>query len=88
MYRELDSHATVRFFNQKELLTMLGISRATFERNVAIGLLPKPIQVGKRAVRWRSDEIEACINNMPRLENAYACHVTGSGKGERHECQA
>lgn len=79
----LHSTATppIRLLSQKELLAMLGISRATFERNVAIGLLPKPIQVGKRAVRWRSDEIEECINNMPRLEDAYACHVSLSGKG-------
>ena len=46
----------VRFLSKKDLLAMFGISRATFERNVAVGLFPLPYQVGNRAVRWRSDE--------------------------------
>ena len=77
-----------QFFTKKQLCDMLSLSRATVERMVSVGLLPRPYEVGKRAVRWRSDEIAECINNMPRIENAYASHVTGSGKGERHECQA
>ena len=68
--------------NKKELCYRLDVSRATFERMVAIGLLPRPIQVGKRAVRWRSDEVEACISNMPRLEEAYACQIGGKGGAE------
>ena len=62
-----------------QVCAMLGVSRATLERMVAIGLFPKPFQVGKRAVRWRSDEVEAFIGNMPRIDDAYASHIGGKG---------
>jgi excisionase family DNA binding protein len=62
-----------RFLTKKEVCTMLGLSRATVERMTAIGMLPLPKQVGKRAV------IAECISNMPRVEDAYACHVNGKG---------
>ncbi|MDL2314051.1 AlpA family phage regulatory protein [Desulfovibrio sp. OttesenSCG-928-C14] len=75
--------SSFRFISKKEAYAMLGISRATFERMVAVGLFPKPFQVGKRAVRWRSDEVEAFIRSMPRLEDAYASHF--NGKEVRHE---
>ncbi|SBW04170.1 Phage transcriptional regulator AlpA (modular protein) [uncultured delta proteobacterium] len=68
-----------RFLTKKEVCLMLGLSRATVERMTAIGMLPLPIQVGKRAVRWDAAEIAGCISNMPRVEDAYACHVTGRG---------
>lgn len=66
-----------RLISKKELCAKLGVSRATLERMVAVGILDKPVQVGKRAVRWRSDEVEAFISNMPRIDDAYACHVSG-----------
>lgn len=69
----------VRLLTKKEVCTMLGLSRATVERMTAIGMFPLPIQVGKRAVRWRSDEVEAFIASMPRVEDAYACHFGRKG---------
>jgi prophage regulatory protein len=39
----------------------LGISRSTCYNLIALGLLPKPIRVGPRAVGWPSSEIETIL---------------------------
>ena len=65
------SKPTFRYMDQKEVCAIFKLSRSTVERLVADGRLPVPYQLGKRAVRWRSDEIEACINDLPRLDGAY-----------------
>lgn len=48
-----------------------GISRSKVEALVAEGVLPKPYKLGARTVAWRSDELEAALNAMPRIEDAY-----------------
>ena len=73
------SKTVTRFMSKKELCAMLSLSRATVERMVSIGFLPKPRQIGKRAVRWDATEVAECISNMPRVEDAYACHLGGKG---------
>jgi hypothetical protein len=50
---------------------MLGISRAKREAMVRDGLLPKPYKLGRRAVGFRSDEIEVAMANFARIEDAY-----------------
>lgn len=77
----MSADTPVRFLTKKEVYGMLAVSRATFERMVSIGLFAKPIQVGKRAVRWNSAEVAECISNMPRVEDAYASHLGDSEKG-------
>lgn len=39
-----------------------------FYAAVAAGLMPQPRQIGARAVRWRSDELEAALANLPRAQ--------------------
>ena len=63
-----------RYIDQKAVCAILNVSRATLERQVAEGRFPKPYKLGKRAVRWRSDEITAYINALPRLDDAYCRH--------------
>lgn len=41
---------------------MLGISRSTFYLHISQGLLPKPVQIGFRAVGWPSNELQAIVN--------------------------
>lgn len=53
------------------LKTCGGISRSTAEALIAQGLLPKPYKLGARTVAWRSDELEAALAAMPRVEDAY-----------------
>ena len=64
-----------RFIRKPELCRTLGLSRATVERLVAEKRLPHPCKLGARSVGWRSDEIEAFINNLPRIDNAYSCRT-------------
>lgn len=74
--------ARFRFIRKKELCSILGVSRATLERYVAEGLLPKPRKLGKRIVGWRSDELEPVLVALPVVEDAYSCRIP---KETRHE---
>lgn len=48
-----------------------GISRSKAEALIAQGLLPKPYKLGARTVVWRSDEVEAALAALPKIETAY-----------------
>lgn len=48
-----------------------GICRSAAEELIAQGLLPKPYKLGARTVAWRSDELEAALSAMPRVEDAF-----------------
>lgn len=41
-------------------------SEPSIYRLMREGKFPKPLKLGERAVAWRSDEIEAFINGLPR----------------------
>lgn len=41
-------------------------SEPSIYRLMREGKFPKPLKIGDRAVAWRSDEIEAFINALPR----------------------
>ena len=60
-----------RFMRPKEMRQRLGLSRSRIEAMVREGRLPLPYQLGKRAIGWRSDEVEAAIANFARIEDAY-----------------
>ena len=66
------SHTTLfRFIRRAELLKLLGISRSTLESLIAEGSFPAPFKIGARAVAWKSTEVEAAMEAMPRLQDAY-----------------
>lgn len=55
----------------KDLQGILGLSRSSVYRLTAREEFPKPVVLGPEdsrgaAIRWRSDEIEAYINSLPR----------------------
>ena len=60
-----------RFIRPKELEKILGISRSRRQQMVREGSLPKPVRLGKRAIGWRSDEIEEAMANFARIHDAY-----------------
>lgn len=68
---------TFRYLNKKELLTTLGVSRATLERMVSDGTFPPPYRISRRATRWRSDEVASFIARLTRLDSAYARRAGG-----------
>ena len=47
----------------EQVLERLQISRATLYRCVKTGHYPSPVHIGKRAVRWRAEDIEALIQH-------------------------
>jgi Predicted transcriptional regulator len=59
------------YLRAKAVEKMLCISRATRERMVREGTLPKPYKLGKRCVAWRSNELEKAMANFPRIDDAY-----------------
>jgi predicted DNA-binding transcriptional regulator AlpA len=63
-----------RYIRKKELLTFLGVSKATLERDTAKGDFPKPYPLGRRIIAWRSDEVLAYLNSLPHMEDAYSRH--------------
>lgn len=71
-----------RFITKKELCSTLGISRATLERAIANGSFPKPYKIGRRAVRWRSDEVVYFLNGLTRVDDAYSRRGDGEGGAE------
>ena len=59
----------MRLLTFTELRTILGgRGRTTIYRDVAAGLLPKPIKLGSR-VYWREDDIVAALNTLKENEN-------------------
>lgn len=40
-------------------LEVTGESRTGFYRKISVGLVPKPVSIGERAVAWPSDELDA-----------------------------
>lgn len=53
-----------------EVCSKVGVSRATLYRRVREGSLPAPVHVGPRTSRWRLDEIDEYIANLPKRREA------------------
>ena len=49
-----------------ELIKRLSISKPTIYRMIQAGQFPRPLRLGARASRWRSDEIQAWLESHPR----------------------
>ena len=56
-----------RIVRKKQLLELVGISSATQWRMERAGLFPARVKVGKWAVGWHLDEIEAWIQARERV---------------------
>lgn len=47
-----------------------GKSRSSIYRDIKAGLFPAPVQIGQRAVAWRSSDIEAWLSSRLARSNA------------------
>lgn len=54
----------VRMLNRKEVCSILGTSSAGLHRGMKKGLYPQPYRIGENSVRWKSNEIQAVIDNL------------------------
>ena len=57
-----------QLFNVSQVENLCGISRQTIYRRMRAGDFPRPIKVGPRAVRWRSDELETWLDSRERSQ--------------------
>ncbi|MDE2686476.1 MAG: AlpA family transcriptional regulator [Chloroflexota bacterium] len=55
-----------RLIRLEEVLSYTGLSRSELYRKVQVGEFPRPVKVGKRAVRWRESEVDGWITERPR----------------------
>lgn len=49
-----------------DVLNLCQLSKSTLYRMIRAGDFPEPVALNKRAVAWKTDEIEAWIENLPR----------------------
>lgn len=53
-----------RLLRLKEVLARLSISRSSFWEGCRAGRFPQPIKIGPRTTVWKSEEIDAFIENL------------------------
>ena len=61
---------TNRILRRPDVEGLTGLSKATIYRLVANGDFPRPIQLGARAVGWRSGDVEQWIAGRPTTARA------------------
>ena len=54
-----------RTLKREEVLGLVSLSSATVYRMMSQGEFPRPVRVGRRAARWRSEEIEEWLASRP-----------------------
>lgn len=54
----------VVMMSRKEVCTSLGTSPAGLHRGMIAGRFPKPYRTGENSVRWKSNEIQECIDRL------------------------
>lgn len=59
-----------RLLRIQEVAVRCSLSKSSINRLVAQGRFPLLVQVGARAVRWWSHEVEAWLAELPRSEGA------------------
>lgn len=67
----------MRIIRLKEVLKDTGLARSTIYKYVALGLFPKPVALGVRAVGWLESEVQDWIRS--RLNETRLILPTNSG---------
>ena len=62
----------VKLLNVTEVASKIGVSIPTVYRFVRAGTFPKPLAVGPQARRWRSDEVEAHLDELTAARDCAA----------------
>lgn len=55
-----------RLMHNEELEELLGLGRTAIYEMVRKGVLPAPLKIGGKAIRWRKSEIDEFLENCPR----------------------
>ena len=64
------SESDTILLNVYEVCRKIGCTRATIYKRVADGSFPKPVHIGPRSPRWRSDEIADWIDRLSEARAA------------------
>ena len=54
-----------RLLRRREVEDMTGLSRSSIYRLMKLGLFPRPVKVGRSAVRWNKSAVAAWIESRP-----------------------
>lgn len=54
-----------KLIRRAEVLARIGLSDSTLKTKVAAGAFPRPVQIGPRAIAWKSSEVDAWIAQLP-----------------------
>ncbi len=55
-----------RLLTVLEVIKTVGFGRSQLYRKIASGDFPAPVKVGQKSIRFRDDEVNAWIANLPR----------------------
>ena len=58
-----------RLHKRREVEARTGSSRSAIYAGMAAGTFPRPVRIGKRAVAWTSESIDAWIESRPPVSN-------------------
>ena len=63
-----ENKPTDRMIRVRELLKLMGVSRATLYRMLACGLFPKPQKISIRCIGWRESIVHGWIAHRAATE--------------------
>ncbi|MBE9607866.1 helix-turn-helix transcriptional regulator [Chitinilyticum piscinae] len=66
LQRQTLAPASHRILRMKDVTAITGISKSSIYRHIQSGHFPQSIRLSQHAVGWRSDQIEAWMNSLPR----------------------
>ena len=67
--RQQKEFAMTNLLDTHAVCEMLSISPATLRRAYGEGLIPQPIRVGRRGIRWRSSDLQEWIDGQAEISN-------------------
>lgn len=62
---ELDS--SLKLLKAEDVATLLGISMRSLWRFRSTGVIPAPIRIGERTLRWRAQDIQEYLDRQSRM---------------------
>ena len=55
----------MRLLKFQQVVEMVGVGRSQIYRKIGTGDFPAPVKVGPKSIRFRADDVEAWISNLP-----------------------
>ena len=68
---------TLRMLRLREVVQLTGLSQTTVWRRERAGEFPRRRRLGANLVAWRSDEVEAWIEQLPDADDSTRPRVRG-----------